>query len=145
MIKGATLLSCGLLCQKMVMYPQFMIILVLSNFLGLARTQDTPAPFIVRAERDVVERNILTMTCTSTSTGDALPNSLFFLNGSNLEERGDLAVARSGESIVFLLRQDLEGDYTCGRRIDSNNIQFSLPIQFVGEFCICMKPQMQST
>ena len=47
------------------------------------------------------------MRCISSleTTGEAH----FFLNGTNLEERDDVNVVRSEESIVFLLRQDLEG------------------------------------
>lgn len=120
-------------------YPLWTVIFITFNLFCLASSQDAPAPFSLERARDPVDVNILTLRCIlSISPGGAVPGSMFFLNASNLEGRDDLRVTRTGESIVFLLRQDLEGSYTCGRSIDSNNIQFSLPIQFVGELLLLL-------
>ena len=105
---------------------QYTILIFL--LIGMASTQHSP--FQVQGTRNRQNPNLLTMRCISSleTTGEAH----FFLNGTNLEERDDVNVVRSEESIVFLLRQDLEGSYTC-KRCTTNSYTQSLPVQFVGE------------
>ena len=82
---------------------QYTILIFL--LIGMASTQHSP--FQVQGTRNRQNPNLLTMRCISSleTTGEAH----FFCNGTNLEERDDVNGVRSEESIVFLLRQDLEG------------------------------------
>lgn len=120
---------------KMVIYLQ--PLLLLFHVIGLASTQGSP--FHLLATRNESHRNIVTMQCNSTLAMSTIGDPLFFLNGSNLEERDDLNVVQSGESIILLLRPDLEGYYTCTRLMDGRYVQ-SPTVPLVGEFCfVCVQ------
>ena len=115
----------------------FQIVVLFFNLIWMAQAQDII--FKVRATRNQADPNILTMYCNGPAT--VTSDSLFFLNGSNLEDIGNLIVVRSRnpnpESITFRLRRDLEGNYTC-RPINNANVKI-VPVQFVGEFCMFVK------
>ena len=68
---------------------------------------------------------------------------VFWLNRGNatdagLRERGDVTVSETEDQlgIVFNLTRDLEGFYTCGRRINSSNVYESLPKTLICELSI---------
>ena len=65
---------------------------------------------------------------------------VFWLNGSNatdagLRERDDVTVIETEDQlgIEFNLTRDLEGYYTCGRRIDSSNVSESPSVTLICE------------
>ena len=65
---------------------------------------------------------------------------VFWLNRGNatdagLRERGDVTVIETEDQlgIVFNLTRDLEGYYTCGRRIDSSNVSESPSVTLICE------------
>ena len=108
----------------------FQVFFLLFNLVWVGRTQVLRTYFLL-PERDPVDVNLLTLQCLT--GGGTIRNSLFFLDGFNLEQRNDLRVFRNGGALSFLLRQDLEGNYTCGSSTDNGIIQ-SARVQFVGEF-----------
>ena len=62
----------------------------------------------------------------------------FWLNKTSptdpsLRERADVTVTKTedGLGITFNLTRNLEGNYTCGRRIDSENVHESLPLTLI--------------
>lgn len=61
----------------------------------------------------------------------------FFLNRTSaadlsLRERGDISVVAVGNTgIKFNLTHGLEGDFTCGKKVDCINVMESLPITLI--------------
>ena len=76
------------------------------------------------------------LMCRDADTAEELPvdGVLFFLNRSSssdpsIRERGDIRVVVVGCCRVrFNLTRRLEGNYTCGKRVDVANVRESLPL-----------------
>ena len=71
-------------------------------------------------------------------------NVKFWLNRTSpsdpsLRERDDVTVIETedGIGIVFNLTHNLEGNYTCGRRIDSENVHESPPLTLICKYRLC--------
>ena len=80
---------------------------------------------------------ILRCRDSNTSEHQDIRNISFFLNRSSaadpsLRERGDITVVENGNNgIKFNLTRRLEGNYTCGRRVDAANVRESLPVTLI--------------
>ena len=89
----------------------------------------------------------VTLRCRDNSLGTfAEINTVrFWLNRTlpddpDLRERSDvfLRPGQTGDSLTFTLTRSIEGRYTCGRQIDSANVEESAPVFVVGKIYINM-------
>ena len=100
-------------------------------------SQNSPAPYELIHETDsnTEQTGSIIVKCRDSDTTEELDISEihFFLNRSSatdpsLRERGDITVVsveRTG--IKFNLTRRLEGNYTCGKRVDVANVRESVP------------------
>ena len=104
-------------------------------------TKTTPPPYELIHQTDTTteQTGSVTLKCRDGQTAEELDISEinFFLNRSSaadpcLRERGDIIVVRvESTGIKFNLTRRLEGNYTCGKRVDVANVRESLPRSFV--------------
>ena len=107
-------------------------------------SQSSPAPYEMIHQTDTTteQTGSIILKCRDNVTTEELDiNEIsFFLNRSSvadpsLRERGDIAVVEVGSTgIKFNLTRRLEGNYTCGKRVDVTNVRESVPRTFV---CKC--------
>ncbi len=69
----------------------------------------------------------------STVNAETLPNARFFLNGVDVETLRSQSFSLLNDNLILNINRDLEGNYSCGFPIDSNNVQMSVPIPLVGK------------
>ena len=89
---------------------------------------------------------LVKLQCVEANTGTLSVNLnkvIFWLNRENatdagLRERDDVTVTETEDQlgIMFNLTRDLEGYYTCGRRIDSNNVRESPKVTLICKYNI---------
>jgi len=73
--------------------------------------------------------NEVSLRCRdSDNGGNEIPGAFFFLGDARLDQL--VPVGRAGTEIRFILRRDLEGDYSCSDNLEGER---SDPIQLVGE------------
>ena len=121
------------LVQRIVL--QVLIIFFFSSFLVTAQT----LPLLLW-ERDPVERNLITMSCLSATTGSLSPDAIFYVDGSILYNPNPVdpdaptpPVRRVGESeILYGLTQSMEGGFSCAIP-QANNLLMSDQVTLVGE------------
>ena len=83
----------------------------------------------------MVTRGSIILRCRDSTKAEQLDigQIKFFLNRNSvvdpsLRERGDITVVEVGSTgIKFNLTHRLEGNYTCGKRVDTANVRESLP------------------
>lgn len=90
--------------------------------------------------------NLLRLECTDASTGNPIPNAVFFRNRDVFFDLADprqvepdrpvQRVIPDGNQIVFTITLQAEGNYSCGRRIDQVSFRRSLPKSFVGKLTV---------
>ena len=100
-------------------------------------SQNSPAPYELFHQTDTTteETGSIILKCRDSDTAEELDISeiSFFLNRSSvadpsLRERGDITVVPVGSTgIKFNLTRRLEGNYTCGKRVDVANVRESVP------------------
>ena len=94
-----------------------------------------PSSFLLEGFRGQVERNLISFQCTNAETGQPAPDAIFMLDGTELGEKAGRTLSRGSNpnTILFQITREFEGNYSCGFRVDDNNIIVSNPVPFVGE------------
>lgn len=88
-------------------------------FLGLSLTGPSASQELdLSAARLAITSNIIQLQCINVEDGATFPEALFFLNGTNLEDRAPTASVRNGVGVLMLITRDLEGVYTCALAFD---------------------------
>lgn len=101
------------------------IIITLSIFLPMfLQTESVESPFEIILFRRIV--NTITLQCRLTATSLPIPDAVFFLNDSRLENVTELHLGED-HGVSFQIIRDLEGYFACG-----NDSLMSNPLALIG-------------
>lgn len=94
-----------------------------------------------RLKHSSVENGAITITCYDFDTDEPVDKPIKFrVNGTSLTERSDVQVIENTtSSIKFIFTHSLEGNYTCGRQLvtdDQNKMPESEPVILTGKYII---------
>ena len=83
-------------------------------------------PFLIRLTNRIT--NIITFQCLLSATRDPIPDAMFFLNGTRLENFTELQLGED-HGVSFGITRDLEGYFSCG-----NDSSMSNPMALIGQY-----------
>ena len=75
--------------------------------------------------------NVITFMCRDTATAQPIPDALYFLNGTRLDNFTTLISGASNEGVTFQINRELEGHFTCGNDSLKSNSMSLISKQFV--------------
>lgn len=123
-----------------------LLLITLQGMIGVVETTSVVLDFIRDISNPALHINLLTLECTDASTGNSIPNAVFFRNRDVFFDLADprqvepdrpvQRVIPDGNQIVFTITLQAEGNYSCGRRIDEVSFRRSLPKSFVGKLTV---------
>ena len=88
-------------------------IIITLSLLPICLPQTVESPFQIRLIYRSANSNTITVQCRLTATGQPIPDAMYFLNGTRLDNFTELQHGHD-PGITFEIERDIEGYFTCG-------------------------------
>lgn len=96
------------------------------SLLPICLSETGDSPFQIRLTNRNGNSNSVTLECVLTATSQPIPDAMYFLNGSRLENFTELQ-SDANPGVTFQIQRDIEGYFSCG-----NDSIMSSPMGLIG-------------